>query len=190
MNRDIRSGRRKGQEPVDLPVITTAAGHELVCFPTATHAFIVNSYDQFLLFRRPGQMGWEVVTGEIRAAETVPDAVQRQLETDLGPAFLSVYLGVLDTFTFIFDANLPSLISICCLLRYRGGEMRQGKGVAGAEFKWWAISDLDMIDLAVPRGRWDLLTKAVDMSRYLRDARQSDDDLPGEAIDPEDDYRY
>ena len=177
MNQNRRQGSRKPQT-TNLPTITTAAGHELACYPTSTHAFIVDGWDRFLLFRRPGQMGWETITGEIQPGETVPEAAQRQLKADIGAEFLAVYLGVLDTFTFVFDANLPPLISICCLLRHRGGEIRQGKAVIDAEFRWWSLSDIDQIDLSVPRGRWDLLTKTVDMSRFLRDAREPEDNAP------------
>lgn len=171
--------RLRRQQPARHPTITTAAGHQLACYPAAVLAFIVDSWDRFLLHRQPGQTGWEVVSGTLEPGETVSKAVIRGVKEAVGAEFLAIYLGVLDTFTFVFDANLPPLISIGCLLRHRGGELRPGKHVLEAEFRWWELAELDSIDLAVPRGRWDLLTRAVDMSRYLRDAREPEEDALG-----------
>ncbi len=144
---------------------------------------MVDSWDRFLLFRRSGLPGWEVVAGPLEPGETVQKAVLREVKEQVGPEFLAAYLGVLDTFTFVFDANLPHSINICCLLRHRGGEVRPGKEVREAEFRWWELSELDNIDLAVPRGRWDLLTRAVDMSRYLRDARVPEEEARGDSFE-------
>ena len=174
-----RSARRR--QPPRHPTITTAGGHQLACYPASVFAFIVDSWDRYLLFRRPGQPGWEVVSGVLEPGETVPQAVLRTVKEASGDAFLALYLGVLDTYTFVFDANLPPLISICCLLRHRGGELHPGKDVRKAEFRWWELSELDSIDLAAPRDRWDLLTRAVDMSRYLRDARDPEDGIHGDS---------
>lgn len=181
--------RRRRQPPAPHPTITTAAGRELACYPAAVLAFIVDSFDRFLLVRKPGQTGWEVITATLEPGESVQEAVMREVKTAAGPEFLTTYLGVLDTFTFLFDANLPPLVSICCLLRHKGGEIRKGRELREADFKWWQISELDDIDLVAPRGRWDLLTRAVDMSRYLRDARNPDEDR-GEPDEDDDDRRF
>lgn len=173
-----RNPRRKQLTP--HPTIITAAGRSLACYPASVFAFIVDRWDHFLLLRKPGQTGWETVTGTLEPDETVPEAVLGVVKEEAGSEFLVTYLGVLDTFTFLFDANLPPLISICCLLRYRGGEVRPGRDVRDAEFRWWELSELDNIDLAVPKGRWDLLTRAVDMSRYLRDAREPEEEARGD----------
>lgn len=182
MNIDARGGHRR-QPVARQPAVTTASGHRLACYPAAVHMFIVDTLERFLLFRQPGQTGWEAVTSPLEPGETVPDAVLRAVKADLGREFLATYLGVLDTFTFVFDANLPALVSICCLLRYRGGDIRPGKAVSEAEFRWWDLRQLDDIDLAVPKGRWDLLTRAVEMSRYLRDAREPEEGLGQEFPD-------
>src|SRR5687768_403003 len=123
MTNDPRSGR---QQPARQPSITTASGRRMPCYPASVFAFIVDSWDRFLLLRQPGQPGWEVFSGPLEPGETVPKAVVREVKEQAGAEFLATYLGVLDTFTFVFDANLPSLISICCLLRYWGGEIRPG----------------------------------------------------------------
>ncbi|MCX6022728.1 MAG: NUDIX hydrolase [Chloroflexi bacterium] len=186
MNTDPRRNPRRHQ-PATQPIITTAAGRELACYPAFVHAFIVDTWeDRFLLMRRPGQAGWETVGGVLEAGETVPEAAVRELKAAAGAQFLAAYLGVLDTFTFIFDANLPPSISICCLLRHQGGEIRPGRNVQGAEFRWWWLSELDNIDMAGPRGRWDLLTRSVEMSRHLRDARRPEVQARD---DDEDDHR-
>ena len=171
------SNRRFGQhKPAHQPTITAASGRLLACYPAAVFAFIVDSWDRFLLLRKPGQTGWEVISGALEPGETVPQAVVREVKEDAGTDFLAIYFGILDTFTFSFDASLPPLISICCLLRHRGGEVRAGSDAREAEFRWWELSELDNIDLAVPRGRWDLLTRAVDMPRYLRDVREPEEE--------------
>ena len=150
------------------PTVRTAAGRTLTCFPAAVLAFIVDDWGRFLLLRKPGQTGWEVVSGALQAGETVPQGVLREVKEEAGPELLAVYKGVIDTFVFEFDARLPALISICCLLRYRGGEVHPGADAKDAEFRWWDISRLDDIELVVPRGRWDLLTRAVDQASLFR----------------------
>lgn len=173
---------KRGMRP-EQPTITTAAGRRVVCYPASVLAFIVDSYDRFLLFRKPGQPGWEVFTGGLEPGDTVQNAVLRYVKEQAGPDFVAAYLAVLDTFTFIFDANLPPSINICCLLRHRGGDLRPGKDLEEAEFRWWEVSDLDNIDLIVPRGRWDLLSRSVDMSRYLRDARVPEEEDRGDYLE-------
>jgi len=173
MNLDPFVERRKRATPKH-PEITTAARTKLACFPATVLAFVVDHQDRPLLLRRKGQPGWEAPGGPLQAGESVPEAAERILREMGGPSFLGVYLAVLDTFTFVFDANLPAAITICVLLRHRGGELRPGKAVRDAEFMWWPIPDIDQLDLAVPRARWDLLTKAADMGRTLRDARPDD----------------
>lgn len=174
--------RRKKAVPKH-PEITTAARAKLACFPVSVLTFVVDQQDRPLLLRPQGQPGWEVPGSPLQAGESVPEAAERILREHGGAGFLGVYLGVLDTFTFVFDANLPAAITICALLRFRGGELRPGKNVRDAEFKWWPIPDIDQLDLAVPRARWDLLTKASDMARGLRDARP---DEFGRLEEPED----
>ena len=180
MNRDPRRPRR---QPPGGHTVTTAAGRELSTFPAMVHGFVVDSYDRFLLFRRPGQAGWEVASSPLELGETVPKAVDRTMESAVGTAFLTVYLGVLDAFTVEFDANIPPLIALACLLRYRGGDLRPGKEHTDVEFRWWDLTDLDNIALAVPRDRWDLLTRAVDTSRYLRDVQPPEEDDRGDSFD-------
>ncbi len=171
------------------PQITTAAKHKLACFPATVLAFIVDTYDRYLLLRRPGQPGWEVVNGALQAGETVTEALTRELRVQLGEQFQAVYLGVLDTFTFVFDANLPPSIHVCCLLRYQGGDIAPGRAHRGVESRWWEPIEVDSIDLAVPRARWDLLSKAVEQSRYLRDARRDPDEPERDRNRDRDPYR-
>ena len=89
------------------PSIKSASGRRFPCYPAAVLAFIVDNWDRCLLLRKPGHTGWEVVSGALEEGETVPEAVIREVREEAGPAVQAVYLGVLDTFTFIFDARLP-----------------------------------------------------------------------------------
>jgi ADP-ribose pyrophosphatase YjhB (NUDIX family) len=175
-----RARPRKKTPTPKHPMIKTASGRQLACYPTSVFGFVVDNFDRLLLFRQPGLTGWEVISGPMEAGETVPEAMIREIGEEAGPRCVTVYLGVIDTFTFVFDANLPPLVSVCCLMRYRGGEIEPGHDAKDADFQWWDLSRIDDIDLLVPKGRWDLLTKAVDLSRYLRDARP---DEPGEETD-------
>lgn len=172
---DPRRNPRR-QPSVGQPAITSASGRRLALYPSTVHAFIVDPADRLLLLRRPGQAGWEVVTSVLEPGETFPASALRGVREAAGPAFLTTYLGVLDAFTFLFDARHPPFISVCCLLRHRGGEVVPSGEVKNAEFRWWELFEMDRLDLAVPRGRFDLLTRAVDMSRFLRDARRHDDE--------------
>ena len=173
MRIDPRRNQRS-QRPSKLPTVATASGRQLTCYPATVHAFIIDRADRGLLLRRPGQPGWETITSILEPGETVPEAALRAVKEAAGQQFLTAFLTVLDTFTFVFDANLPPFLSICCLMRYHRGEVRPGKDVQGAEFRWWELFELDQMDFAVPRARWDLLTRAVDMSRFLQDARTSE----------------
>lgn len=175
MNTDPRRNPRR-QPPANLPTITTAAGRKVACYPTMLHAVIVDREERILLFRRPGQTGWETVSGTLEPDESVAQAVLRGTKAAAGQQFLVTYLTVLDTFTNLLDANLPPFISICCLLRHRSGDLQPGRELRDAEFRWWHLAKLDDLDLAVPRGRYDLLTRAVDMSRFLRDAREPEEE--------------
>jgi ADP-ribose pyrophosphatase YjhB (NUDIX family) len=179
----------KRKPPAKHPQITTATGRRLACFPAAVLVFAVDTYDRCLLFRRPGQPGWEVVNGALQPGETVTEAVTRELREKVSLAFRAVYLCVLDTYTWVFDANLPPAINICVLVRYQGGAIEPGKEVRDAEFRWWDLREVDQIDLAAPRARWDLLTKAVEMARYLSDARRTDDEAPEAPDDRREDWR-
>ncbi len=169
---------RKQQPPARYPRITTASGRRLACYPAAVLAFIVDAWDRFLLLCKPGCTGWEVISGWLEPGESVTDAVLREVRKEAGPEVVAFSLGVLDTFTFLFDSHHPPLISICCLLRYRGGAIEPGDDAKDTEFRWWQLSELDDIELVVPRGRWDLLNRAVDLSRYLRDAATPEAENP------------
>ncbi len=188
MTLDPRAPKKRKPVPRH-PQIKTAAGQSFPCFPVSILAFVVDTWDRCLLLRRPGQPGWEVINGTLQAGETVPEAVTREIRQKAGAAVQAVYLGVLDAFTFVFDANLPPAITICCLMRYRGGEIELAGDVRGADHHWWETSQVDLLDLAVPRNRWDLLIRAGEMARYLRDARQPQDDLRGDLVEQEEDWR-
>lgn len=175
--------------PPKHPQVTTAAGRKYAAFPVWVLAFVVDHADRYLLLRRQGQPGWEVLNGALEPGESIPEALAREVRGKLGTEFRAVYLGVLDTFTFVFDANLPPALMVCTLLRFRGGDVRPTGDLRDATAKWWDPMEVDQIDLAVPRARWDLLTKAVDMARYLRDARP-DSGLPGAAVAEDDDDGY
>lgn len=173
--------RTRKRKPVPKhPEIKTASGRRLACYPAAVHAFIVDTYDRCLLLRKPGQTGWEVVSGALEPGELVTEAVLREVREEAGPEVVVHSLGALDTFTFVFDANQPPLISICCLLRYRGGAIAPGSDAKDAEFRWWDLREIDDIDLIVPKGRWDLLTRAVDLSRFLRDVAEPEEERRSE----------
>ena len=175
MNFDPFSPTTNRRPSAKHPQVLAASGRSFACFPASVLAFIVDSRDRCLLLRRPGQPGWEVFNDPLQAGESVQEAVIRELREKAGPDLRAVYLGVLDTFTLVFDAQLPPAITVCCLMRYLGGAIDLKGDLREAEIRWWDLTELDQIDLAAPRGRWDLLSKAVDLSRFLRDARQAEE---------------
>ncbi|MSQ26708.1 MAG: NUDIX hydrolase [Dehalococcoidia bacterium] len=175
MTYDPFSPRTKRKPTAMHPQVVAASGRSFACFPVSVLAFVVDTRDRCLLLRRPGQPGWEVFADPLQEGESVQEAVVRGLREKAGPELQAVYLGVLDTFTLAFDAQLPPAVNVCCLMRYLGGRIDLKADLLEAEARWWDLTELDQIDLATPRGRWDLLSKAGDMSRYLRDARQAEE---------------
>jgi len=151
------------------PTITDATGHrQFACSPAAVLAFIVNERDELLLLSHPNRSGcWEVVNGALEAEETILDGVLWEVREEVGPAVRVRPLGVLHAYTFAYDAQVRSMLSLCYLLAYEGGQVVPGDDMVGSQYRWWTRSQFTAQSprLLVPRDQPWLLGRAIELYR-------------------------
>ena len=137
----------------------------MACSPAAVVVFLVDENERILLLDnvRRGK-GWEVVSGALEAEETVLDAALRELHEELGSDVRVRPLGTVHASTWHYDDNAQYMISICYLMAYDGGPIVPGDDMAGSEYRWWTLAELEKASVAIPRERW-LLERAVELYR-------------------------
>lgn len=150
------------------PRITSAdQTHHFACYPAAVLAFIVNAEEQFLLMAHPKRGGaWELVNGGLEAEETVLAGVLREAYEEAGAELNLRPLGTLHLETFTYDAEIPFMFSISYLLAYEGGEIRPGDDMAGSNYRWFTLAELESeeITVVVPPSKW-LFRRALELYR-------------------------
>ena len=157
-------------------VIVSERGRPFATSPVALQAIIINENEQFLLLsspRRNGANEWQVVSGGLEAGETVLDGVLREVQEEAG-AIQVRPLAVIHTQSFHYDAQVRYMIGIFYLLYYEGGEVLPGDDMAGSQFHWWGLDELETavvnqtITLHKSTHLW-MLRRAAKLYRILQD---------------------
>lgn len=158
------------------PVIVSQSGRPFATSAIALQAIIINKNEQFLLLsspRRNGRNEWQTVSGGLEAGETILDGILREVREEVGDIQVRP-LTILHSQSFHYDDNVRFMVGINYLLRYEGGKVVPGDDMAGSEFRWWG---LDELETAVADGRATLhkstflwqLRRAVQLYRLLKD---------------------
>jgi ADP-ribose pyrophosphatase YjhB (NUDIX family) len=146
---------------------TTSAGRRLACRPVAVLVFIVDADERVLLMESPRYPGiWQVVNGAVEANETLLQAVLRETSEEAGPNVSIRPLGVAHAFSFPYDNDIPTMLSVCYVASYEGGDVVPGDDMAGSEFGWFAREEMADKPL-LPRHPW-LFDRAIELHRLWR----------------------
>jgi 8-oxo-dGTP pyrophosphatase MutT (NUDIX family) len=159
------------------PTVTDTRGRSFACFAGALLAFIVNEDERILMLsspKRPGQ--WEVINGALDAGETLLDGVLREVREEVGSAVQVRPLGVVHAYTYRWDDIVQYLMSIAFLLAYEGGEIQPGDDMAGSQFRWVSVEEVERgeIEVLVPEATVWMCRHAIALYRLLKDQPPAD----------------
>ena len=125
----------------------TAAGPRHRKFTTsavAVQAIVIKEKEQVLLLAKPGEKQiWQIVSGALEAGETLLDGTLREVSEELGSDIKVRPLGVAHVETFHFDENVPFMLGTYYLFAYLGGNIVPGDDMAGSDFRWWSLAELE-----------------------------------------------
>jgi ADP-ribose pyrophosphatase YjhB (NUDIX family) len=155
-------------ESLQPHVMTSDGKRSFVCCPVAVLAFILNQREELLLMRHPQQLtGWQVVNGAMEAGESALEAALRETHEEAGQSIKVRPLGTVHVSSFHYDDNVRYMLSIAYLLAYEGGEIRPGDDMAGSQYRWWRLDELETekVKLLIPPGSNWLVTRAVELYR-------------------------
>ena len=151
--------------------VTTSFGRRLSCSPLAVLVFIVDQDERILLLRSPRHPDvWQVVNGAVEAGETLVQAALRETAEEAGPDVRIRPLGVVHAFSFPYDDAIPTMVSICYVASYEGGEVLPGDDMVGSEFGWFGLDECRRMTL-LPAQSW-LFDRAIELHRLWRDSNQ------------------
>ncbi len=151
---------------------------EFVCSPTAILGFIFNRDEQILLFSKgPGR--WRVISGTVEREENIRDTAARETAEEAGTDVKVRPLGAIHAFRYAHNPNVIPLVCIPYLLEYQGGEVVPGDDMAGADFGWFSVDEIEQMHISVPDGQRWLFRRALHLYRALRDV----DDVDLEPMD-------
>lgn len=159
--------------PDKQPTITSANGNRsFACSAAAVLVFIINEKEEILMLSHPNRKGWwEVVNGALDAEETILEGALRETREETGPNIRVKPLGIIHASTFHYDEDVRYMISLCYLMRYRGGPILPGDDMAGSEARWWSLTDLlqDSTKIIVPPNQKWIFGRAVELYRLWKD---------------------
>ena len=157
------------------PIVRDVRGlRTFACFPAAVLACLVDPLERLLLLAHPQRKGeWEVINGALEAGETIVEGVLREMREEIGLAVHVRPLGTVHTFSFYYDANAPSMISIVYLLDYQGGVLVPGDDMCGSTIRWMSRTDIDdpAVKLIVPRDQKWMLHRAIELYHLWKNDR-------------------
>ncbi|MCA9897230.1 MAG: NUDIX hydrolase [Anaerolineales bacterium] len=158
------------------PIVVSQGGRRFATSAIALQGIIVNEVEQLLLLsspRRNGESEWQTVSGGLEAGETILDGVLREVREEVGEIAVRP-LAVIHSHTFHYDEHVPFMVGIYYLLRYEGGEVVPGDDMAGSEFRWWGLDELETAvtqqtaTLHLSTHLW-MLRRAVQLHRLFAD---------------------
>jgi ADP-ribose pyrophosphatase YjhB (NUDIX family) len=159
--------------PTSQPFMTDAQGRRFACSAVAVQAIIVHEDEHLLLLSSPTcnrSDEWQVISGNLEAAETVLTGVLREVREEAGPQLRVRPLGVVHAHTFHFDAQVRYMIGIHYLLAYEGGEVQPGDDMHDARYRWWTIEELTVANIRFhPSTHLWILQRAVALYRCWKD---------------------
>jgi NADH pyrophosphatase NudC (nudix superfamily) len=160
--------------PSQQPFVVTAGPDQRRFATTAVamQAILVNPSEQILLLASPARtQSWQVVSGALEAGETLLDGTLREVCEELGENVQVRPLGMVHIETFHYDENVRYMLGTYYLSAYQSGEIQPGDDMAGSEYRWWSLAELDDEKpvLHVSAKRW-MLERAVELYRLWRDA--------------------
>ena len=148
--------------PRHRPFVTT---------PIALQAIIINDDEKFLLLNSPSRdQGWQIVSGALEAEESILAGTLREVGEELGEAVRVRPLGVVHAQTFHYDEEVRFMASTYYLMVYEGGEVIPGDDMAGSEYRWWTLAELNQEGLHTHATLkpW-LMERAVGLYRLWKD---------------------
>jgi len=176
-------------EPKDgagLPRLKSANGRrEFACFPAAILGFIFNDEGEILLLSHPETSGaWQVINGAVEDGESPVAALLRETAEEAGPAVRIRPVACVHAFLFRYDERVQAMFSIAYAATYLGGGIVPGSDMAGSEWRWVGLSDIESGEIRpmVPMQRW-LFRRAAAIHSLLRDDTEVELE-PWEAMRP------
>ena len=131
---------------IEQPHVTSAGPRQrrFAASAVAVQAIVVNHAQEVLLLSSPSRnQGWQLVSGALEAGETLLDGAVRELREELGNEIQARPLGTVHAQTFHYDEQVPYMLGVYYLFAYQGGEVIPGDDMAGSEFRWWSLADLE-----------------------------------------------
>jgi 8-oxo-dGTP pyrophosphatase MutT (NUDIX family) len=159
---------RSPQSRSQQPTVVADNGRVFAAHPAAVFVFVFRDDERVLLLKQPNTAGWRPVGGAVESNETILQAAMREVAEELGAGVQVRPLGVVHAWTYRFDESVPQLIDIAWVMSYAGGDVIPGSDMAGSEWRWCSVDEVDDLQLRVPQGpRW-LLERAADAYRRYR----------------------
>ena len=158
------------------PIILSKNGRLFASSAIALQAIIINEKEQFLLLsspRRNGNNEWQTVSGGLEADETLLDGILREVQEEVGDIEVRP-LTVVHSQTFHYDDNIPFMVGVYYLLRYKGGKIVPGDDMVGSDFRWWGLDELETavanqnVTLHASTHLW-MLRRSVQMVRLFEE---------------------
>ncbi len=156
----------------ELPTTTARSGRRFACVPAAVLAYVVNADERVLLLSHPNSGGrWEVINGAYEHGETPLEGCQREIREEAGPQLQVRPLCLLHVYSFPYDAQVTSMLSICYLFAHEGGEVIPGDDMAGSRVRWASLDEIARgeVEMVVPPDMPWLFERAVELYRLLKD---------------------
>lgn len=156
------------------PIVTTTTGRRLPTLPAGLMAFIVDSQDRILMLSNPKSNGrWEPINGALDPNETFLEGLMREIREEAGLEIRVRPLGVIHTYTFRWDENVPYVTSLAYLFEYLGGNVIPGDDMTDSQVAWFSLDELnsDQVEILVPREvqmHW-IYQHAIDLYHFLKD---------------------
>ncbi|HET9907111.1 MAG TPA: NUDIX hydrolase [Anaerolineales bacterium] len=106
----------------------------------AIQAIIINQDQQVLLLSSPTRkQGWQVVSGALKAGETLLAGTLREVYEELGKNIQVRPLGTVHIETFHYDEQVRFMVSSYYLFAYQGGRIIPGDDMKGSKHRWWSM---------------------------------------------------